>query len=555
VSKVDENAPAGSLPASALHQEPVPLESDVSLSNSLIWRKQREFYVQRGLKAWTEDLVPNFITNNPFIAEIYARIVFSFLSDCSQGGTSKLVERKSQPLSAQHPLRILELGAGPGKFSFLFLRRLTALMRAQDIALDTVRYCMTDCSENLIQAWRTNPYLAEFVESGILEFEFLQAGDEIKCRFASAKTSEASASTHGPLVLIANYAFDSLPQDAYVMHEGQIFEALVTTMKPVGSPGDSGTEALSRLQFSYKNASVPSDRYPEQSWNDILEAYRSHLSSATVLFPVATLKTLQELSRCTDGRMLVLAADKGFVHEDDLLLSQGPPVIEFHGEHCFSQTVNFDAIGKYFKSMGGQALLPSKHSSNLNICAFFQGASGDQFPATQAAYQDVQASFGPDDLFTLLAWLNAHMEEMSVPQILSVLRLGHWDPVALVRLFPVLARQLRTVLRERVDLRDAVISTWANHYPIHPSENIIAFYCGVILLELRFYEDALAMFKASQQIFGGSAATSYNLGLCALGLGRSAEALAYMVEACGLDPNFEPARLSRLKLEQENAPA
>ncbi|HYL95510.1 MAG TPA: hypothetical protein VET69_06865, partial [Terriglobales bacterium] len=73
-------------------------------------------------------------------------------------------------------------------------------------------------------------------------------------------------------------------------------------------------------------------------------------------------------------------------------------------------------------------------------------------------------------------------------------------------------------------------------------------------LELRFYEDALAMFKASQQIFGGSAATSYNLGLCSLGLGRSSEALAFMVEACGLDPTFEPARLSRRKLEQENPP-
>jgi tetratricopeptide (TPR) repeat protein len=251
--------------------------------------------------------------------------------------------------------------------------------------------------------------------------------------------------------------------------------------------------------------------------------------------------------------MLVLAADKGFVHEEDLPLTQGPPVIEFHGEHCFSQTVNFDAVGKYFRSIGGDALLPTKRSSNLNICAFPQGSTGDQFPGTKAAHQDMQAAFGPEDLFTLLAWLNAHMEEMTVPQILAVLRLCHWDPVALVRLFPVLARQLRTVSRERSDLHGAVMSTWANHYPIHPSENIIAFYCGVILLELRFYEEALAMFQASQQIFGGSATTSYNLGLCALGLGRASEALAFMVEACELDPAFEPARLSRLKLEKENA--
>jgi len=39
------------------------------------------------------------------------------------------------------------------------------------------------------------------------------------------------------------------------------------------------------------------------------------------------------------------------------------------------------------------------------------------------------------------------------------------------------------------------------------------------------------MFKISQGTFGPSAATSYNLGLCFLGLGNSAEALTHMVEA------------------------
>jgi hypothetical protein len=36
-----------------------------------------------------------------------------------------------------------------------------------------------------------------------------------------------------------------------------------------------------------------------------------------------------------------------------------------------------------------------------------------------------------------------------------------------------------------------------------------------------------------------------------LGLSRPSEALAFMVEACGLDPKFEPARLSRQRLEDE----
>src|SRR5205823_14981093 len=94
--------------------------------------------------------------------------------------------------------------------------------------------------------------------------------------------------------------------------------------------------------------------------------------------------------------------------------------------------------------------------------------------------------------------------------------------------------------------------TWVNHYPLNAADNALAFQCGVILLELRFYEEALAMFGVSEQTFGRSAATSYNKGLCALVLERRSEALAFMVEACEQDPKFEPARLALVKLEAES---
>ncbi len=424
-------------------------------------------------------------------------------------------------------------------------------MQANNVAPCTVRYCMTDSSESLIQTWRNNSYLAEFMESGVLQFEMLQAGEENKSRFLAGHDAGA-APKQGPLVLIANYVFDSLPQDAFVIKDGQVFETLVTTQSKTDTRTEDRAETLSDLQLSYKNVPLPLGRYPDQSWNTILEQYRGSLSAATVPFPTQALKTLQQISKFTDGRMLVLAADKGFAYEDQLLLSQGDPALEFHSANCFSQMVNFDAVGKYFKSIGGEALLPDKHFSGLNICAFLQGRPDDRYPATAAAYREAQQAFGPDDLFTLLSWLNAHMEEMSVPQILSALRLTRWDTTALMRLFPVLARQLRNVTWERNDLREAVMHTWANHFPIAPGDNMLAFQCGVILLELRFFDDAAAMFHTSQKMLGPSASTSYNLGLCALGLERPSEALALMVEACDLDPQFEPAKLTRRKLEKGN---
>lgn len=509
----------------AKNQEPTLLEIDVPLSQSLIWRLQRDFYAQRGLKAWNEDLVPSYITNNPLIAEIYAGIVTAFLQDCVSAAQ----------LSPENPLRILELGAGTGKFSYLFLRKLTALLRNNNLPLHLVRYCITDTAESLLTESRENACLQEFANSGILEFEVLQAGQKYR--------QEA----RGPLVVIANYVFDSLPQDAFAIENGGIHEILVTTSAAGGE-----IQSLKDLRFSYQNSAISPQYYPDNDWNAILEQYRTRLSTATVFFPASALKTVQQLSHSSDGRMLVLVADKGLAHEEDLALSPRAPSLDFHaGGRCFSQQVNFDAIGKYFCGKGGEALVPSKHFTNLNLCAFIQRKPGDDFPTTRKAYEQAISAFGPDDLFAIMSWLNAHLEETSLPQALALLRLTRWDTVAFTRLFPVIARQARNATAERLDLRDAVLSTWENHFPLTKDENILAFYCGVVLLELRFFQEAYSMFRKSQQLFAPSAATSYNLGLCCLGLGQSREALELMREACNLDPNFEPARQSRFKLEDQ----
>ncbi|HET8888251.1 MAG TPA: SAM-dependent methyltransferase [Candidatus Angelobacter sp.] len=521
------------------------LETDVPLSQSLIWRLQSDFYVQRGLKAWTEDMVPSYITNNPFIAEIYAQIVAGFLLDCMN-----LSQKDSRPLSPENPLRILELGAGTGKFSYLFLRKLAAFLQARKIPPQIVRYSMADCSESLLAEWRGNRYLGEFVNAGILEFQLHRAEEDTPSAATNSRVADPAQQTAGPLVVIANYVFDSLPQDAFIIADGQISEAMVTTSTNQQSPAPP----LSSLQLSFKNVTVPPERYPDKSWNDILEHYRNRLPAATVLFPSAALRILQQLSQSSDGRMLVLAADKGFVREEDLALLQGPPQLEFHASsNCFSQTVNFDAITRYFYGLGGDWLLPQKHFSSLSVCAFIARHPGEEFPATRKSYEQALAGFGPDDLFALMSWLNAHLEEVSVVQALALLRLTRWDPTALLRMFPVIARQLRVVVAERHDLRQAVLNTWANHYPVSPAENLLAFNCAVILLELRFFAEALPLFKVSEQVLGRTATTSYNMGLCALGLGRPVEALAHMVDACNLDPGFEPASSSRARLEKETA--
>src|SRR5262249_17789097 len=203
------------------------------------------------------DGVPSYITSNPFIAEVYARIVAAFIDDCMGHA------RRGRELSAENPLRIVELGAGTGKFAYLFLRKLTASLREAGIAPQAVRYRLTECSEDLLAFWRTNPCLAEFVAAGVLEFELLRVGEEGPPRSSLDRAADAEEAPKNPLVVIANYVFDSLPQDAFIISNGQISEALVTTASANSDP--VAARRLGSLQLSFSNAPVPPDRYADKS--------------------------------------------------------------------------------------------------------------------------------------------------------------------------------------------------------------------------------------------------------------------------------------------------
>src|SRR4051794_30481461 len=91
------------------------LEPPVPLGRSMVWHLQRTFYADQGIEAWSRSKVPQSITTSPLIARAYARIVFGFLRDMHAS------------IDPTHPVYIVELGAGSGRFAYRFLKAFTAL--------------------------------------------------------------------------------------------------------------------------------------------------------------------------------------------------------------------------------------------------------------------------------------------------------------------------------------------------------------------------------------------------------------------------------------------
>ena len=92
-------------------------EKATRLSESLLWKLQNDAYSEFGIEAWSRQGVPSYITSNPFIARCYAHVVLGYIRDLIAQGT----------LVANEPIYLFDLGAGTGRFGFLFLKELLCL--------------------------------------------------------------------------------------------------------------------------------------------------------------------------------------------------------------------------------------------------------------------------------------------------------------------------------------------------------------------------------------------------------------------------------------------
>src|SRR5436190_14908533 len=155
---------SGSEPISWSRAEPMAepkrrvLEQGSRLSESVLWDLQRAFYERQGLAAWSGGTVPHYVTSNAFIARAYARIVHAFLDDCGW------------PEGGGHA-HVVELGAGPGRFAYQFLK--SFLPRCE--AGDPFTYVLTDFTERAIEDWRRRPELAPYLEAGLIDFAVFDA--------------------------------------------------------------------------------------------------------------------------------------------------------------------------------------------------------------------------------------------------------------------------------------------------------------------------------------------------------------------------------------------
>jgi tetratricopeptide (TPR) repeat protein len=493
------------MPASAL-------ENPQRLSRSVLWDLQRSYYASQGIDAWRKRVVPSYITSNPFVAQAYSRVVNGFIRDCV-----------TEPGLIDHdqPIYIVELGAGSGRFAYHFLRRfLTSIEGCHGKRL-RCRYVMTDFAPRTIEYWKAHPSLEPFVERGHLAFGRFDAGHDRAIKLCDTEETLGPGTVNNPIVVLANYFFDSIPQDLFRIEGSELHEQLVSVFARDGEVHPDEPDALDRIQITYDSRPIGEDYYGDPILDELLQDYRHRLTDA----------------------VLLLAADQGYSSEEELL-EQDVPVIDLHGS--ISMRVNYHALGQYVLKRGGRVYHAGQRSLSLNVSCFVLGHSPNATPATERIFNDAVARFGPDDFFILKLGVESAYESLDLPQILEYLRLTGYDVDIFVGAFPALLNLVDSCsIEEREELLQALQQVWEAYYPIGEQLDL-PFRIGVLLYSAAWYREALEFFRHSERTHGPHSSTSYDKGMCHYMLGEQESAQACVDEARRLDPECEEAPWSDL---------
>lgn len=527
----------------------VCLEKNRRLSQSLIWRLQRGFFDRQGIEAWRQATVPHYITSNTFVAGAYSKLVFGFLRDC-HAVTSASENQESRSLDLSQPVYIIELGSGSGRLACHFLKKFTSVFSRSAIKDIPFKYVMTDLIEQDLEYWRAHPSLQPFVEQGVLDFALFDAEQSEDIRLCHSGDILSAGAIRNPFVVVANYFFDSIPQDVFYLQDGQLYESLITLSSPREEPDLDDPEILNRIEISFANHLTSPEYYDDANLNRILQYYQHRLDATYVSFPCAALRCIQRLRRLSGGRMLLVSADKGYIKEDSLV-GRDEPAINVHGS--FSMMVNYHAIAQYFLNCGGQALHTPHRHAHINVCAFLLGDHPDAYAETRQAYLEAIEQGGPDDFYTLKKGIEGHYQDLSLEQLTALLRLSGWDSTILLSSFQALIDQVESASAAmRQELYRAIQQVWDNYYHIG-EEFDIAFYMAMLLYGMKYYREALMYFDHSLRLYGSDPSTLYNMGMCHLSLRQLEQAIECVNQTIEIDPAFGAAKTMLIKIQSELA--
>ena len=189
--------------------------------------------------------------------------------------------------------------------------------------------------------------------------------------------------------------------------------------------------------------------------------------------------------------LILLVGDKGDHRLEDIQ-GRPPPGLVRHGS--FSLTVNYHALAAACRADGGQVLFSDTPAGSVNIGCLLWLSDDAPWWETHSAFRRTVGDFGPDDFYAIARRARAHTDEMTVRELLALLRLSFYDAHQFDYYLPRLTELAPDATPdERRSLRDAVHRVWSLYFHLGEDTDL-AYGIGGLLYALSDYPAAISYF-------------------------------------------------------------
>lgn len=471
----------------------VVLESPRALSESALWALNERYFLAAGPDAWRE--VPDHVTTSAWNARVQAELLFAWIEDLAAAD------------ALGGGVTVIELAAGMGRLAFHLRRALAALLADSPHAAVPVRLVLTDLVDANLDVVRQHPAFADELAAG-----------RVVCVAWDAKAEAPPVPIDGPVAVVANYLFDGVPNDAYVVHDG--LHALHMGLgRPEGADPEDA-RLIERVSVHWEAEEARRDG----PWEALLAYYEGAVQGAFTL-PVTGLALLERVLAWSP-RALLLIADKG-PHRLSEVAREGLPAIALHGS--VSMAVNLHALGWWWAHRGGEALSAWHEGEGLSTIALSRGAPAMALRRAFRRWEDLDAG-----TYRAVWGMLSGRRAFTPREALSLLRLCGHEPRALRVVVDTLEAAARDGAARPETLREALRRVKAATYD--PGSYDVDFDLGRVYVALGALDEAAAAFGASLERDPRCAVAWANLALCRHGLGDATGATAALARAVLLDP-------------------
>jgi len=266
--------------------------------------------------------------------------------------------------------------------------------------------------------------------------------------------------------------------------------------------------------------------------------YANTLADTHFQFPIAGLHALKNLQALSHNQFLLLSSDKGYTNLEELDNCDHPE-LDYHGS--FSVMVNYHAIGEYLKQCDGEYHIQS-FRANMVTGIFSSGFAFDELSRFNFAMQHVIDEFSPTDYFLIYEHFLKGYKKSSLEEMASYFNLSNWDPHLFDQVNTYFTSMIEDGDPEAIMYLSQNMSRIAAHFYYLPSASDTLFNIALFYQEVSDFDEAISYYEKSQQYFGESDITLFNMAMCYHHSNRKAEALSCLARALELNSSADDVR-------------